>query len=47
MIECGAEKTAAVLINPNSHAVQAEIKLGGALWYVELQADSISTLIVS
>ena len=47
VIECGAEKTAAVLINPNSHAVQAEIKLGGALWYVELQADSISTLIVS
>lgn len=36
----------AILINPNSHGMQAQIELGGTLWYVELLADSIATVIV-
>jgi glucosylceramidase len=39
------EKTA-VLVNPNDHGYQAQIEIYGALWYVELQADSISTVII-
>jgi len=40
------KKAIAVLINPNNHPVQTQIELNGYLWYLELQADSISTVIV-
>lgn len=39
-------RKAAVLINSNQNGVQTQIELGGTLWYVELQANSISTVIV-
>lgn len=35
----------AVLINQNNHGIQAQIKIDGRLWYSELPADSISTII--
>ena len=39
-------KLIAVLINPNSTGAQAQLELGGAAWYLELQPDSISTVII-
>lgn len=36
----------AVLVNPNTYGYQAQIEIGGHLWYMELQADSVSTLII-
>ncbi len=39
-------KIVAILINQNSNGVQTQIELGGKLWYVELQANSISTVII-
>lgn len=39
-------KKIAVLINPNGYNKQSQIKLGGKLWYMELQAKSISTILV-
>ena len=36
----------AVLVNPNTYGFQAQIEIGGRLWYIELQSDSVSTLIV-
>jgi stage III sporulation protein AA len=39
-------KLIAVVINPNPAGVQAELTLGGALWYLELQGESISTVII-
>ena len=39
-------KAVAVLINPNNKGIQTQLELNGALWYVELQANSISTVIV-
>ena len=37
-------KCTAVLVNPNTHGVQAQIEMRGALWYLELAAESISTV---
>ena len=39
-------KKIAVLINPNDAPLQSQITLNGKLWYVEMRADSIATLIV-
>ena len=36
----------AVLVNPNDRGLQTQIEIGGRLWYVELAADSVSTLII-
>ena len=38
---------AAVLINPNEQAVQAQVEQNGSLWYADLPANSISTLLLS
>lgn len=46
LIENEDGKKVAVLVNPNAAGVQAQIELGGKLWYVELHADSLTTLIV-
>jgi len=37
-------KKIAVIINPNSHGCQTQMKIDGKLWYMELYADSISTI---
>lgn len=37
----------AVLVNPNTYGMQTQIEIGGRLWYAELAADSVSTLIVT
>lgn len=37
--------TVAVLANPNNCNIQAQIELNGKLWYLELQGDSLSTVI--
>lgn len=39
-------KTIAVLVNPNAHGIQSQIVLNNTLWYAELQANSISTIII-
>ncbi len=39
-------KKIAVLINQNAAPVQSQIALNGRLWYVELEADSVSTVII-
>lgn len=46
VIEGGDGKDVAVLVNPNETRLQAQIKLGGSLWYLEMPADSVCTLIV-
>ena len=46
MIENPDGKQSAVLVNPNNHGIQTQIEIGGQLWYVELHADSISTIVV-
>ena len=40
-------KRIAVLVNPNEKGMQTQIEIGGHLFYAELAADSISTLIVT
>ncbi len=40
------DSTVAVLINPNSSGYQTQIEICGKLWYAELGADSISTVII-
>ncbi|MBR3967321.1 MAG: hypothetical protein IKJ91_09645 [Clostridia bacterium] len=37
-------KKIAVIINPNSYGCQAQMKIDDKLWYMELYADSISTI---
>ena len=44
LIENPNGNTFAFLVNPNTHGVQAQIELNGALWYLELPAESISTV---
>ena len=39
-------KLTAVIVNPNNHGFQMQLDLCGKLWYLELQADSISTIVV-
>ena len=39
-------KLIAVIINPNAAGAQTQLELGGALWYLELQDNSISTVII-
>ena len=41
-----ADTAVAVLINPNSSGYQTQIEICGKLWYLELGADSISTVII-
>lgn len=37
-------KKIAVIVNPNGHGCRAQMEIDGKLWYMELYADSISTL---
>lgn len=46
LIENEDGKKIAVLVNPNSIAMQTQIEIDGRDWYVELHADSIVTLTV-
>ena len=46
LIENPDGKRIAVLVNPNEKGMQTQIEIGGKLWYVELAADSVSTLII-
>ena len=39
-------KLTAIIVNPNNHGFQMQLDLCGKLWYLELQADSISTIVV-
>lgn len=45
LIDNGKEKVAA-LVNPNDFGLQAEIEIGGTLYYIELHADSVVTVIL-
>ena len=45
LIDNGEEKVA-VLVNPNACGYQTQMQIGGEYWYIELQADSISTVII-
>lgn len=46
LIENEDGKRIAVLVNPNDRGMQVQIEIGGGLWYVELQPESISTVVV-
>lgn len=46
IIDSGDGRKLAVVINPNSHSIQTQIELCNKLWYVELRAESISTIII-
>lgn len=46
VIENNDGSTIAVFVNPNCGNVQTQIELCGKMWYVELQGDSISTVII-
>lgn len=46
LIENEDGKRIAVLVNPNDRGMQVQIEIGGALWYVELQPRSLSTVVV-
>ena len=37
----------AVVINPNEYPIQATLRLGGELYYLDLPTESISTVIVT
>lgn len=39
-------KKIAVIVNPNGHGCQAQMEIDGKLWYIELHADSICTIMV-
>ena len=46
LIENPDGQTVLVLINPNNWGMQTQIELNGKLFYIELSADSISTVII-
>ena len=46
LIEQPDGKKIAVLVNPNDHGIQAQMEINGTLWYMELYADSIATVII-
>jgi hypothetical protein len=35
-----------VLVNPNESGMQTEIEIDGTLYYVEMHADSVATIIL-
>lgn len=39
-------KLTAVIVNPNNNGFQIQLDLRGKLWYLELQGDSIATVII-
>lgn len=47
LIENQNGERVAVLVNPNDYGVQAQLSLDGTLWYVEAEADSVATVILS
>ena len=46
VIDNGDGKLVAVLVNPGQTRIQTQIKLKGQYWYIEIQANSLSTVIV-
>ena len=44
LIDNGNQKVA-VIVNPNATGLQTQIEIGGTLWYAELSAESISTIV--
>ena len=46
LIENTDGRTVAVIVNPNERAFQTQLEINGSLWYLELPADSISTVII-
>ena len=46
MIENPDGQKVIVLVNPNDHGMQTQIEINEQLWYVELLADSIATIII-
>lgn len=36
----------ALIVNPGDTGIQAQVEIGGVLWYLELLSDSVSTLII-
>ena len=46
LIENPDGKKIAVIVNPNSCGMQSQIEIGGQYWYVELEANSVNTVIV-
>ena len=46
LVDNGGGKKVAILVNPNKSALQAQLRLGDTLWYMELQPDSIATVVI-
>jgi glucosylceramidase len=46
LIDNGDGKKIAVIVNPNNKGFQTQIEINQKLWYVELHADCITTLII-
>lgn len=46
LIENPNGERVAVLANANDHGVQAQLSLNGEFWYIEAEADSVSTIIL-
>lgn len=46
VIDNGDGKLVAVLVNPGQTRIQTQIKLKGEYWYIEIQANSVSTVVV-
>ena len=40
------DKKIAVLVNPNESGMQTEIEIDGTLYYIEMHADSVATIIL-
>ena len=45
LIDNGAQKVA-IIANPTGHDVQTQVEIGGKLWYIEMHADSLVTVII-
>ena len=46
LVENHDGKKIALIVNPADTGTQAQIEIGGVLWYLELLADSVSTIII-
>ena len=45
IIERPGHSKVAIIVNPNSGKMQTQLELDGNIWYLELQEDSVSTII--
>jgi hypothetical protein len=46
LIDNGTQKVA-ILVNQNQRGIQAQFTLDGTPWYLKLQAESISTVLLT